>query len=85
MMNVMTSTCAECGVDITYHTAKLLPRGGGVCLLCEEDEGYTACEECQDYFIPKEGETICDYCLAQIFIEYEDPDEFEGIEEALWK
>lgn len=67
-MDVNVSTCADCGTPITYQTAKLLPKGGGICNKCEEDEGYISCEECQDFFIPKEGETICDDCLERILI-----------------
>ena len=66
-MDVNISACIHCAKPLHYAEAKLLPEGGGVCPACAQTHGYTPCEECQDYFIPDEQESICEICLERIF------------------
>jgi hypothetical protein len=66
-MDVNISNCFHCKKRIHYTESRLLPTGGGVCLRCAETQGYTVCEECQDYFIPDGEEQICEICLRRIF------------------
>lgn len=70
-MNVNVSRCLHCDLTIHYTEARLLPTGGGVCQNCADRFGYTICEECGDYFVPKtEGEHFCGFCFVQIFAEF---------------
>ncbi|CAN5584255.1 hypothetical protein BH10ACI1_BH10ACI1_15940 [soil metagenome] len=66
-MDVNYSRCFHCGKQIHYSESRLLPDGGGVCLVCAKQHGYTVCEECQDYFIPESEEYLCEVCLRRIF------------------
>jgi hypothetical protein len=69
-MDVNLSNCLHCKQRIHYTESKLLPEGGGVCLKCATEHGYRACEECQDYFIPRGEEDICEICLKRILTEF---------------
>lgn len=70
-MDVNFSKCFHCETTIHYSEARLLPEGGGVCHDCAERFGYERCEECGDYFVPKNKEEhFCELCFAWIFAEF---------------